>query len=113
VAPHIVLMAFLHRVVNGGRSIEREYAIGRGRMDLCVRYGPDALAIELKVWRDRRPDPVAEGLAQLDSYLAGLGLSSGWLVVFDQRSGQAPIAERTQVEDRRTPTGRAVAVIRA
>jgi AAA domain len=113
VAPHLVLMAFLHRVVNGGGSIEREYAIGRGRMDLCVRYGPDALAIELKVWRDRRPDPVAEGLAQLDSYLSGLGLSSGWLVVFDQRSGQAPIAERTQVEDRTTPTGRAVAVIRA
>jgi hypothetical protein len=113
VAPHLVLMAFLHRVVNGGGTIEREYAIGRGRMDLCVRYGPDALAIELKVWRDQRPDPVAEGLAQLDAYLAGLGLSSGWLVVFDQRSGQAPISERTQVEDRRTPTGRAVAVIRA
>ena len=113
VAPHIVLMAFLHRVVNGGGSIEREYAIGRDRMDLCVRYGPDALAIELKVWRDRRPDPVAEGLAQLDRYLAGLGLSSGWLVIFDRRSGQAPIAERTQVEDRRTPTGREVVVIRA
>jgi hypothetical protein len=46
-------------------------------------------------------------------YFARLELSSGWLVVFDQRSGQAPIAERTQVEDRRTPTGRAVAVIRA
>ncbi len=37
VAPHLVLMAFLHRVVNGG-SIEREYAIGSGRMDLCLRY---------------------------------------------------------------------------
>ncbi len=28
VAPHIVLMAFLHRVVNGGGTLEREYAIG-------------------------------------------------------------------------------------
>src|SRR5206468_5081264 len=46
IAPHLVLMAFLHRVVNGGGTIEREYAIGRGRMDLCVRYGPDTLAIE-------------------------------------------------------------------
>jgi hypothetical protein len=113
IAPHLVLMAFLHRVVNGGGSIEREYAIGRGRMDLCVRYGRDALAIELKVWRDRQPDPITEGLAQLDRYLAGLGLSSGWLVIFDRRSGLAPIAERTQVEDRDTPTGRRVAVIRA
>ncbi len=28
IAPHIVLMAFLHRVVNGGGTLEREYAIG-------------------------------------------------------------------------------------
>jgi len=29
--------------------LEREYAIGTGRMDLCLRYGPDTLALELKV----------------------------------------------------------------
>ncbi|NCR73495.1 MAG: ATP-binding protein, partial [Microcystis aeruginosa LG13-12] len=34
IAPHIVLMAFLHRVVNGGGVLEREYAIGSDRMDL-------------------------------------------------------------------------------
>ena len=113
IAPHIVLMAFMHRVVNGGGSIEREYAIGRGRMDLCVRYGPDALAIELKVWRDGRPDPEQEGLEQLEGYLAGLGLPTGWLVIFDRRSKQPPIAERTRVETRTTPSGREVAVIRA
>jgi type II secretory pathway predicted ATPase ExeA len=39
IAPHLVLMAFLHRVVNGGGTLEREYAIGMGRMDLCLRYG--------------------------------------------------------------------------
>jgi hypothetical protein len=43
VAPHLVLMAFLHRVVNGG-TIEREYAIGRGRMDLCLRHAGETLA---------------------------------------------------------------------
>lgn len=113
IAPHIVLMAFLHRVVNGGGSIEREYAIGRGRMDLCVRYGPDALAIELKVWRDGRRDPEQEGLEQLDRYLAGLGLPGGWLVVFDQRAKQPPIAERTRVDMKVTTSGRSVAVIHA
>jgi len=35
-APHLVLMAFLHRVVNGGGILKREYAIGSGRMDLLV-----------------------------------------------------------------------------
>jgi hypothetical protein len=37
----LVLMAFLHRVVNGGGTLEREYAIGMDRMDLCLRYGDD------------------------------------------------------------------------
>lgn len=113
IAPHLVLMAFLHRVVNGGGSIEREYAIGRGRMDLCLRHGPDTLAIEIKVWRDREPDPLAEGLAQLDGYLEGLGLGTGWLVLFDRRGGQPPVAERTRAEQATTPAGRTVTVIRA
>ncbi|WP_437313391.1 ATP-binding protein [Sorangium sp. So ce385] len=113
IAPHLVVMAFLHRVVNGGGTIEREYAIGRGRMDLCVRYAGETLAIELKVWRDGRPDPLAEGLVQLDEYLAGLGLQRGWLILFDQRSGQPPIAERTRREHASTPAGREVVVIRA
>jgi DNA polymerase III delta prime subunit len=114
VAPHLVLMAFLHRVVNGGGSIEREYAIGRGRMDLCVRHGPDTLAMELKVWRDRDgdTDPLAVGLEQLDRYLAGLGLDSGWLVIFDQRSGRGPMATRTRAEQAATPSGRRVTVLR-
>ena len=113
-APHLVLMAFLHRVVNAGGTIEREYAIGSGRMDICVRYGEDVLGIEVKTWResDHKSDPQDEGLQQLDRYLSGLGLETGWLVVFDQRSDLPPIAERTTVAEATTPAGRQVAVIR-
>jgi hypothetical protein len=46
-------MAFLHRVVNGGGTLEREYAISSDRMDLCLRYGSTTLGIELKVWREK------------------------------------------------------------
>ncbi|WPB77854.1 ATP-binding protein [Archangium violaceum] len=113
IAPHLVLMAFLHRVANGGGTLEREYAIGTGRMDLCLRYGPDTLALELKVWREGEKDPLEEGLAQLDGYLGGLGLDSGWLVIFDRRSGQPPIAERTRATPATTPTGRRVTLLRA
>ena len=81
-------MAFLHRVVNGDGTLEREYTIGSGRMDLCLRYGGLTLGMELKVWRDGAPDPLTAGLTQLDGYLAGLGLDRGWLVIFDRRSGQ-------------------------
>ena len=113
IAPHLVLMAFLHRVVNGGGTLEREYAIGSGRMDLCLRYGAVMLGIELKVWRDGEPDPLTEGLEQLDGYLAGLGLEGGWLVIFDRRSGQPPIRERTSSDERQSPQGRQITVVRA
>jgi hypothetical protein len=113
IAPHLVLMAFLHRVINGGGTLEREYAIGMGRMDLCLRYGTLTLAMELKVWRDGAPDPLAEGLIQLDGYLAGLGLSSGWLVIFDRRADQPPIAERTASSTTVSPQGRCIQVVRA
>jgi hypothetical protein len=113
IAPHLVLMAFLHRVINGGGTLEREYAIGWGRMDLCLRYGTVTLGIELKVWRDGEPDPLTEGLKQLDGYLAGLGLDGGWLIIFDRRSGQPPIRERTSSEAKLSPQGRRMTVVRA
>lgn len=111
IAPHLVMMAFLHRVINGGGTLEREYAIGSGRMDLCLRYGEITLAIELKVWRQDQTIPLNRGLEQLDDYLNGLGLNSGWLVIFDQRKDQKPIAERTKIENATTPSGHSVTVI--
>lgn len=92
--------------------MEREYAIGRVRMDLCLRYRDTTLAIELKVWRNGESDPLNDGLAQIDGYLNGLGLDSGWLVIFDRRKNQPPISQRTGTEAAATPSGRAVTVIR-
>ncbi len=111
IAPHIVMMAFLHRVVNGGGILEREYAIGSGRMDLCLRYGAVILGIELKVWRQGESNPLDRGLKQLDRYLTGLGLESGWLVIFDQRQGPEPLSERTSIETAVTSSGRTITVI--
>lgn len=112
IAPHLVMMAFLHRVINGGGTLEREYAIGSGRMDLCLRYGEVVLGMELKMWRQGRPDPLPTGLTQLDKYLAGLSLNQGWLVIFDGRNQAKPLAERTTTEQTTTPEGRTVTVIR-
>ncbi len=113
VAPHIVLMAFLHRVINGGGILEREYAIGRYRMDLCLRYRSVTLGIELKVWRDKKRDPQAEGIEQLESYLARLGLSEGWLFVFDRRKNALPIEERLSTEVMTTENQRLITIVRA
>jgi hypothetical protein len=44
---------------------------------------------------------------------SGLGLDAGWLVIFDRRTGQPPIRERTSSEEQPRPQGRRIAVIRA
>jgi hypothetical protein len=122
VAPQLVLMGYLQRIVNGGGYVEREYGIGRGRIDLLVRWphqGEDGKrawqreALELKVWRDGEPDPLAAGLAQLDGCLDRLGLATGVLVVFDRRPAAPPIAERTRFAEASTPAGRAATILRA
>jgi type II secretory pathway predicted ATPase ExeA len=113
IAPHLVMMAFLHRVVNGGGTLEREYAIGRDRMDLCLRYGTAILGIELKVWRTKQSDPITKGLPQLDGYLNRLNQSSGWLVIFDRRKKAPALEDRLSTELAFTASGRQVTVIRA
>lgn len=121
-APQLVLMAFLQRVVNGGGVVTREYGIGRKRIDLLVSWpwvdaqGKKQLqreAIELKVWRDGRKDPLAEGLKQIDAYLTGLGLDEGILVLFDQRTTAVDVEERTREEAAETATGKPIRVLRA
>ncbi len=123
VAPQMVLMAFLHRIVNGGGYVDREYGVGRGRIDLLVRQpytdsaGRRAVqreALELKVWRDDdQTDPLAQGLVQLDSYLDRLELTTGVLVIFDRRPKAALITERTQFSDVISPAGRSIVLLRA
>ena len=119
-APHLVLMAFLQRIVNGGGFVDREFGIGRRRLDLLVRWplpegGWQREAIEVKVWSDesRRGDPLPVGLEQLDGYLARLGLDHGALVIFDRRAGQPPIEDRTTISEDKTPGGRIAWVLRA
>ncbi len=118
IAPHIVLTAYLQRVVNGGGMIEREYAAGSGRMDLCIRWpvagGEQRVAIELKVWREKQADPLHEGLAQLEGYLGRLGLKEGFLVIFDRRRAaeDVPWDERPRWEQEELAGGRQVRVLR-
>jgi hypothetical protein len=113
IAPHLVLMAFLHRVINGGGSLEREYAIGRGRMDLCLKYKSVTLGIEIKVWNEKTKDPEEKGLKQLDEYLSGIKVNIGWLLIFDKREKALVFSERLATKNVTTETGRSITVIRA
>lgn len=119
VAPQLVLMAWLQRLVNGGGYIDREYGVGRGRIDLLVRWpyqkrdGARAVqkrAIEIKVWRPGQADPKKRGLEQIDEYLKQLRLKRGLLVIFDRRKLKHFPAPR--FEEATTPSGREVRVLR-
>jgi type II secretory pathway predicted ATPase ExeA len=83
--PHLMLMAFLQRIVNGGGRVEREYALGRGALDLVVEWRGTRHAIEVKLRRDTETEE--EALEQVANYLDTAGLEEGWLVLFDLRSG--------------------------
>jgi len=93
--PHLLLMAFLQRVINSGGRIEREYATGRGRMDLAVEYKGEWNIVEIKLLRKGRSfDKVkAEGLKQVKRYCETFvppvgyhkNIKSAYLVIFDRR----------------------------
>jgi hypothetical protein len=85
--PHLMLMAFLQRIVNGGGRVEREYGFGRGALDLVITWRGARHVIEVKLRRDTETEERA--LAQVARYLDGLGLDEGWLVMFDLRSTAA------------------------
>ncbi|MDA0323007.1 MAG: PD-(D/E)XK nuclease domain-containing protein, partial [Verrucomicrobia bacterium] len=83
--PHLLLMAFLQRVVNGGGNIEREYAAGRGRVDLMIDYGGRRNIIEIKLVHpaDGRQTTLEEGLEQIARYENTVGADTLHLVIFD------------------------------
>jgi type II secretory pathway predicted ATPase ExeA len=94
-AQHLILMAFLQRVVNSGGEIIREMAVGNGRIDLLVKFGKQEFALELKIKRDSYT--VADGKKQLGRYLDRLGLNEGFLVIFDpgKKSWKAKLYYKT------------------
>lgn len=121
-ATQLVLMGYLHRIVNGAGHIDREIGVGRGRIDLLIRQpyrdndgtrAEQREAIEIRVWAGHHGDPLAEVLAQLDGYLHRLALDTGTLVIFDRRPVAKPIPERTEYGTARTPSGRTVTLLRA
>jgi hypothetical protein len=103
--PHLLLMAFLQRVTNGDGRIEREYAAGRGRMDLAVEYNGAWNIIEIKLLRKGKTfDAIkAEGIRQTLRYKETFSpffrpkdcsSVNAYLVIFDRRSDPLPWNDR-------------------
>ncbi len=95
--PQLLLQAYLQRVVNSGGRIEREYALGRRRTDLLVRWplGGDGeerrIVIECKVRRgaESLAAMIEQGLQQTRDYMDKCGTTEGHLVVFESDESKA------------------------
>ncbi|MCL5436983.1 MAG: AAA-like domain-containing protein [Candidatus Dependentiae bacterium] len=81
--PHLLMMAFLQRVINGGGRIHREYALGRRRLDLLLTWQKQKIVIELKVYKDAKT--LLDGLVQMADYMDTSGAREGHLIIFDKR----------------------------
>ena len=88
-AAQVLLQAFLHRVVNAGGHIAREYGLGMGRADLRITWrgagAPQVFVIECKVKRarDGLDTVIRRGAARTAAYMDRCRASEGHLVVFD------------------------------
>jgi hypothetical protein len=113
--PHLLLMAFLQRILNSGGRIEREAAAGRGRMDLFIEYQGDKYVIEIKLihsW-DSPEEIREEGLRQITMYRGKIDANApSYLMIFDRRSEvkEKPWDERIYWQEE-TVSGGTVAVV--
>ena len=102
--PQLLLQAFLQRIVNSGGRIEREYGLGRRRVDLLVVWpvagGAEAsglaessstqrVVVECKVLYGTLERTLREGLEQTRAYMDLSTAEQGHLVVFDRTTGKA------------------------
>ena len=103
--PHLLLQAFLQRVLNGGGRIVREYGLGRQRVDLLLQWprppGEQRIVIECKVRRGRLDETLEEGLPQMAGYMDRCGAGAGHLVIFDrdEKPWEEKVFRRTEEFD--------------
>jgi hypothetical protein len=113
--PHLLLQAYLQRIVNGGGEIIREYGLGRKRVDLLVVWHPRPVSgqerapvpiasqvsaitqparpdlaqrfvLEMKVIQRSLDTTLAQGLQQTAEYMDRCAASEGHLILFDRNS---------------------------
>ena len=86
-APHLLMMAFLQRVINGGGTLQREYALGTGRVDILLKWREQTIVIELKI--RHKPSSVTDGLKQTANYMEIAAAGEGHLIVFDRNPNKS------------------------
>ncbi len=94
-APHLIFQGFLQRVANGHGSINREYALGNGRVDLFLEWESPVktqnIIIELKMRTEKENTPASlekikdKALEQTAEYADKCNAESANILIFDRR----------------------------
>jgi hypothetical protein len=82
--PHLLMMAFLQRIINGGGEISREYALGHKRVDLFIKWGHQKIVVEIKIRHAQ--STLSQGLEQAIQYSDKVGATEAHLVIVDRDS---------------------------
>ncbi len=96
--PHLLLMAFIQRIINGGGSLHREYALDRKRADLLICRQGTKIVIEIKIKHGE--ESLSKGLEQIAEYSDISGAKEGHLIIFDRdatKSWEEKISHETIV----------------
>ena len=96
-APHLIFQGFLQRVANGHGEIDREYALGNGRVDLYLKWNPPAdsksygkeqrIIFELKIRTEKESLETIKKMAvkQTLEYADRCNATVSNILIFDRR----------------------------
>jgi hypothetical protein len=76
-----ILESFLQRLVNGQAVVLRQFAEGRGAVDIGISYNKREYIVEVEIKSNKS---LNDSLTQLAKYLDANGEQEGWLVIFDR-----------------------------
>ncbi len=83
--PHLLLMAYLQRIINGGGLVHREYGLGKKRVDILVEWKKkERYIIEIKIKRGE--ETLKKGLKQTGEYLDLCKGTEAHLIIVDRNS---------------------------
>jgi len=106
-APHLVIQAFLQRVLNGGGHISREMALGKNRADICVEWEKQKYPIELKIYKGVKT--IKDSIEQILTYMDKVGSKEGWVVIFD-RTPKKSWSKKLYVKEVKQSAGKKITI---
>ncbi len=96
----LIFLAFLKPIINGGGYDFKEPQISdERRLDVVITYYQHQYVAELKIWHGQAAHE--KGLVQLADYLDRLGLSVGYLLIFDHSKRKSWKSDWIEIEGKR------------